>query len=339
MGILTYEALLAALSPRAPGGAFFVFGDEAYQKERAVEQVIAAHLDDATRDFNLDQLRGDDVTAESLASVLQTPPMMAEWRVVVIRDAQGLGQKAREALEAVVTAPPPGLALVVSASIPSGSRAKFYGVLQKAARSVEFAPLDALDAPGHVVEHARLALGREISPEAARALVSALGTEMRLLASELEKLVAYCGDRPAITLEDVRAVTGAIPRFDRWGWFELVAERRLDEALRQLPGLLASGETGVGLIIGIGSQLLRLALVSVGGSAALERELKPHQRWLAKRIVPQARRWTTAELDTALAELLRTDRLLKSASLTDRQAMEELLLRLAALQPTRESAA
>ena len=34
------------------------------------------------------------------------------------------------------------------------------------------------------------------------------------------------------------------------------------------------------------------------------------------------------ELDDAMGELLRTDRLLKTASLSDRQAMEELLMRL-----------
>jgi DNA polymerase III subunit delta len=337
--MVSYEALLSALQPRPPGGAFFFFGDEEYLREQAVEQVVQAHLDPATRDFNLDQLRGEDVSPESLASVLQTPPMMAEWRVVVLRGAQGLSQKGREALEAVVASPPPGLALIVTAVIPGGSKAKFYTVLQNVSRSVEFAALDSLDAPGRLMEHAKLAHRRDLQPEAARALVAALGAEMRLLASEVEKLVAYVGDRAEIRVDDVRAVTGAIPRYDRWAWFDLIGDRNFGEALRQLPTLLSSGESGVGLIIGMTTQLLRVGLVCAGGSAALERELKPHQRWLARRMVPQAKRWTLHEVDSALTELLRTDRLLKSASLTDRQAMEELLLRLHALAGLRENAA
>jgi DNA polymerase III delta subunit len=52
---------------------------------------------------------------------------------------------------------------------------------------------------------------------------------------------------------------------------------------------------------------------------------------MARRIVPVARKWTLPEVDQALAELLRTDRLLKSASLSDRQALEELLLRMWAI--------
>jgi DNA polymerase III subunit delta len=339
VGLITYEALIGSLSRQAPGGAFFFFGEEDFLRERAVDAVVDAHLDAATRDFNLDQLRGEDVGADALASMIATPPMMAEWRVVVVREAQGLSQKAREVVERAAEAPPPGLVLVVSAVIPGGSRARFYTMLQQRASSVEFASLDALDAPGWLIEHARVTHSLALAPEAARAVVTALGSELRLLASELDKLAAYVGERAEISIDDVRAVTGAIARFDRWGWFDLVAERRYADALVQLPHLLAAGENGVGLIIGIASQLLRVGLACAGGSAALERELKPHQRWLARRVVPQARRWTLPEIDAALSELLRTDRLLKSASLTDRQAMEELILRLAATSHARESAA
>jgi DNA polymerase III subunit delta len=335
---LSYEALLRTLQQGAAGGAFFFFGDEEYLREEAVGRVVSVHLDEATRDFNFDQVRGDETSPEALASMLQTPPMMADWRVVVLRGAQGLGQKARAVLESAMAAPPPGLALVVTAAIPSGSQAKFYSNLKRSARSVEFRALDPLDAPGRLIEHARLALDRELEPEAARALVAALGTEMRLLASEMAKLAAFAGERKRLVLADVEAVVGAIPRYDRWQWFDLIGERRFRDAREQLPTLLAGGESGVGLVIGMGAQLLRIALVCAGGSEALERVLRGNQRFLVQRIVPQARRWTLAEVDDALADLLRADRLLKSASLTDRQAIEELLLRLQA-SSARESAA
>ena len=51
--------------------------------------LVEAHVDPATCDFNVDVLRGFEVDSEKLASVLATPPMMAEWRVVVVRDVEG----------------------------------------------------------------------------------------------------------------------------------------------------------------------------------------------------------------------------------------------------------
>ena len=316
------------LRDRVAGGAFFFFGDEDFLRDEAVAKVVAAYVDPATRDFNFDQPRGSDVPAEMLASMIGTPPMMAEHRVVVVRDAQGLSVTARTVVEAAAKAPPPGLILVLSASIPSGSKAKFYDELKKHAVSVEFACLSHDDAPGWVMETARDDMGVEVDPEAARALVGGVGVDLGTLTSELRKLAAYVQDRKRVTVDDVRAVVGIIPRQDRWAWFDLIAERRFREAIETLPILLESGENGVGLVIGIGGQLLKVALVCAGGQGALERELKPFQKWMARRIVPVARRWTLPEVDQALAELLRTDRLLKSASLSDRQALEELLLRM-----------
>ncbi|HYJ80544.1 MAG TPA: DNA polymerase III subunit delta [Longimicrobiaceae bacterium] len=335
---ISFDQLRRTLRDRVPGGAFFFHGDEDHFREQAVEAVVAAHLEPATRDFNLDQLRGADVAAEELASMIGTPPMMAEWRVLVVRDAQGLSPKAREVVEAAAKAPPAGLALVLSASIPSGSKAKFYDDLKRLAVSVEFAPLSTDDAPGWLMEEARTAHGLEMDAAAARAVVTAMGVDLGMLAAELGKLAVYVQDRKRITADDVRAVGGALPRQDRWGWFDLVADRRWADALAALPVLLQQGESAVGLVIGLGGQLLKVGLVCAGGAAALERELKPFQRWMAKRVVPQARRWTLPEIDAALGELLRTDRLLKSASLNDRQAMEELLLRLWAIRPAQSAA-
>ncbi|MDB4948782.1 MAG: polymerase delta subunit [Gemmatimonadetes bacterium] len=335
---ISQQALARALRDRSQGSVFFFHGDEEYLREALVDRAVAAYLDPTTRDFNFDQLRGADASADALASLLATPPMMAEWRVVVLREAQGLSVKAREVLEAVVSAPEPGLALVVTATIPSASKARFYDNLQKKALSVECAAMDPLEAPGWVIDLAQREHGVEVEVDAARALVAGIGVDLGTLSSEVEKLIAYAGDRKTVTLEDVKAVGGTLPKQDRWAWFDLVAERRFAEALAALPVLVDQGESGVSLVIGMGSQLLRVALVVAGGQAALERELKPFQRWMAKRIVPTARRWTLPEIDAALEDLLRTDRLLKSASLNDRQALEELLLRMWGAMRSREAA-
>jgi DNA polymerase-3 subunit delta len=329
---ISYSSLLESLAADARGGVFFISGDEEYLKEEAASRIVERFLDESTRDFNLDHLRGSDATPESLGSLVATPPMMAEHRVVVIREAQTLSPKAREVVERVASDPDPGLVLVVVAAIPSGSKAQFYRNLQKAARSLDFGRIEAVDLPGWVAERAREAHGLEIEAAAARALATATAGQLGVLASELGKLSSFVGDRKLVTADDVRAVGGYLPQVDRWAWFDLVGARQFARAIEQLPALLESGEGAVGLVIGLGSQLLRIGIAVAGGKEALEKQLKPYQRWLAGRVLPQARRWTQRELDSAVAELLRTDRLLKTASLTDRQAMEELLLRLAGLE-------
>ncbi|HUG41862.1 MAG TPA: DNA polymerase III subunit delta [Longimicrobiales bacterium] len=332
----SHERLARQLRDGARGGVFFLYGDEDHLKETAARAIIAAHLEPGTRDFNLDEVRGGEVTAETLGSLIQTPPMMAEWRVVVVRDAQGLAvsSAARAILEDVVKAPPPGLALVLVADI-GGSKARLWDRLKKDAASAEFGRLPDADLPGWLMARAG-EVGLRLEPEAARALATAIGADLATLVREMEKLRDYVGDRPAITRADVEAVVGAIPRQDRWEWMDLVAERRFDRARAALPILLEAGENGVGLVIGLGAHFLRLGLCVEGGRPALENALPRHQRWLGRRIEAQARRWSPPAIARAVEDLRRADWLLKSAPLSDLQVMEELLLR---LEHAREAAA
>lgn len=335
---LSPEKFRAFLRSRPAGAAFFLHGDEEQLREEALRLVVESYLDPATRDFNYDQLRGGDVSPEEVASLTATPPMLAEYRVVVIRDVQSLSARGREVVESVVAATPAGLVLLLTGAIPAGSRSKFYDALRSHAVAVEFPAVQANDLPGVLIERAREEHDVELDVAAARALVSALGSQLGVLLGELAKLAAFVGDRHRIQAEDVRALTGYLPRADRWEWFDLVGQKRFDEALRQLPDLLDTGESGVGLVLGLGSQLVRIGLGVAGGREALERALPPRQRWLAGRIEAAARRWNLSEVDAAVEELLRSDRLLKTASLTDHQVVEELLLRLAHLLATRSAA-
>jgi len=310
------------------GGAFYLHGEDHFRKEEAVRALIDAHLDPATRDFNFDPLRGTEIDAETLASILATPPMMAEWRVVVLREVEGIAstKKARDELLSVAENPPPGLALIMSCTVPTGSKAKFYRQLAKLTRSVEFKAITEADAPGWLMRRAREVYDIDFDADAARALGASVGPNLGVLSQELAKLVDFVGDRGSIGLQDVEDAGTKLPSQDRWQWFDLVGTRRFEEARRAVPVLLGQGETGVGLVIGLSTHLLRLGIAARKGARGLEGALPPHQKWLAKRLTDQARGWSTCEIDEALEGLLDVDRLLKASPHSDEHFMESWLL-------------
>jgi DNA polymerase III subunit delta len=337
MPLTTPDKLRRALESGRRGGIFFLFGEDEFLKEEAAAAITAAHLDPATRDFNYDQLRGADLELETLASIANTPPMMAEWRVVVVREAQVLATnaRARAAVESLLERRLPDLALVFVATLPDKSKAQLWEKLKRETVAVEFPQLASADLPGWLMERAHQR-GTTLDLDAARAL-AATGSELGVLVQELAKLVDYVGDGKPILRDDVAAVVGSIPRQNRWDWFDMVGDARFRDARAAIPVLLDNGESGVGLIIGLGTQFLRLGVAAAGGERALATALPPHQRWLAGRVAKQARRWTEADLDAAVEDLLRADRLLKSSSLSERQILEELLLRIE--QRSRKTAA
>lgn len=321
------------------GGAFFLFGDDRFRKDQESRALVAWHLDPGTEEFNFDRLRGPDVSVEDLATILATPPMMAEWRVVLLREVEALvsSSRARELLLEVAKDPPPGLALILVATIPRGSTAKFYRNLKRFAPSRDYPTVEANDVPGWIVEWAATRHGREISEEAARALGAGVGTDLGALAREVEKLDSLVEEGQPIGIEAVREVGTTIPSEDRWIWMDRVGRREFGDALKGLETLMAQGESGVGLTIGLTTHLIRVALARASGGKALEPYLPRNQKWLISRLVDQARRWSLEELEEAILGLRRVDRLLKSSGLPDDQILEEWILGLLAREEARAS--
>jgi DNA polymerase-3 subunit delta len=329
VGSVTAEALFRSLERGGRGGTWLLLGDEEYLKEEAVQALIAAHLEPATRDFNLDQLRAQGLDPETLASICQTPPLLSDWRVVVVRDAQHLAANARlrSVIEQLTGRPVPGLALILETSTGEKSASKFQEKLERDASTIRFMALAAADVPGWLMERA-VEAGIEIDPAAARAMAAISGAGLGVLKQELAKLIDFVGDRRRIGTDDVARLVGGLPRQDRWAWFDLVGEARFTEARAGLPILLDAGESGVGLLIALGTHMLRIGLALTGDDQALGSVLGRNQAWLASRFKRQAGKWSCAAVDTAIADLLRADRLLKTAPLDAHHVLDELLFRM-----------
>ncbi len=334
MGELTYDQLGDRLAQGKLGGSYFLKTEDPFLRDEAIAAIVEAHLLGGSPDFDLDQIAGDDADPSTLASLLQTPPMISSHRVVVIRAAQGLTPSARAVVEEAVCHPVDGRVLVVAAEIPKGSKAKFYATLARNCLTLALAAPRVSELPGWLARRAEVVHGVDLEMPAAQLLAAGIGTRLGVLAQELEKVVTFIAPGTRIGVEEVRASVGALPQVDRWEWIDRVANRELSAAVGELSDLLDSGESVVGLIGALSEALVRVGL-ALDGESALVKVLKRdgsygYLRWKVRFYAQQARRWTQAEIEAALGELLRADRLIKSGGLSDRAALEEALLRIGA---------
>jgi len=341
------KQLRAAISKRRFAPAYYLYGDDDFLKEQALRDLIAAAVDLATRDFNLDVRRGSEIDAETLGSLLRTPPMMAERRVVAIRDATALKKDARAALERCLGTPSPDVVLV----LVTGAGAKVDKELAAQAVTVEFAPLAGDRVPKWIAHHARTHLAVDITPAAATLLHSVVGNDLPELAAELDKLASYANGAAI----DEAAVSDAVGvrRGETTG--ELLDRVASRGALAMLHRVLSQPKTsGVTLVMALSTQVLAMAwgLAEHGGrlpSFRLEQEyfalLKagrayPGRPWseAVHSWSAQANQWTSAQYDRALDALLAADLALKSSGVsTDEQVIESLILAICA--PDRMSVA
>ncbi|WP_419942557.1 DNA polymerase III subunit delta [Candidatus Palauibacter sp.] len=320
--------LARVLDREGPAGGWFLHGDAIRLRDEAARQLVDAALDPATRDFNYDQFHGEDVTGEQLASTLAMPPMMAERRVVWLRDVERLPTRARDVLKRAAAKLPPDIALIVTATIPKGSRAAFYRDLKKSCRTLEWSTPRAAEIPGWIRDRARARWGFDLSPAVAQLIAGAVGSDLSTLDAELEKLSQLPADRRREA--EISALIPRTHRIDRWSWLDLVASRNYGRALRELEDVLTS-ERGVGLVAGLVEHHLLLGLALDTGTAGLRAVLSETGRgylsWKAGTYARQARGWTVDELDRALRALHRADRQLKSGR-GDPPVLADLLLSL-----------
>jgi DNA polymerase-3 subunit delta len=204
---------------------------------------------------------------------------------------------------------------------------------------VELARVNDEDAMRWAVSTAQAA-GVKLEPDAARELVDALGADMMLVASELEKLLLFATGRARITLGDVETMVLGAKQRSLYELTDAISAKDRVRALALLHGLLNSSDAGEDAAIG---HLYMLARTFRQMLVILEKNVRDTRAiwqalWQGFRIPPfaaedlirQARRYKSRrELTRALRLVARADLELRSSPPDKRLVLERLVYDLA----------
>jgi DNA polymerase-3 subunit delta len=345
------RAFWKSLKSREFVGAYCIYGEDDFLKERAVKELVGAAVEEATRDFNLDVRQGGELDAETLGTLLSTPPMMAERRVVVVRDAAALKKDAKGWLDGYLErgSDRKGSADVVLVLVyASGEKGKPDKNVLGWTMAVDFAPLSWDRLPKWIAHHASTELGVSVTDAAAELLQQAVGNDLAALAAELDKLASYTRGEE-IDESAVAEVVGIRRGETLADFLDLVARRDAARALALVPHILTQPKVnGVTVVMALTTQALALAW----GEAALDRGLAsgrlqgeyfnflksgggPYtgRPWgdAARAWAATAAKWDPASSDAALEALLAADVALKDTRVSsDEQTIATLVLALCA---------
>lgn len=331
---------------------YYVVGDDEFQKEDAVRQLVRAAVDPSTRDFNLEFRRAGELDPRALDASLQALPLMASRRVLVLREVNALKKKPREVLDRYLKQPAPETVLILVTSAES----KTDKSLAAAATQLEYPPLSPDRIPKWIAHYVSTELGSRISPGAAELLQAAIGTDLQQLVCELEKLCSYCGNAE-IDEAAVGAIVGALPGEMMPDLLDAVAARAVNRAQELLPRVLAQPKTsGVQIVMALGAQTLGIAWANARHAEGVPAgRLQSELFDLLKRSgsVFTARSWGSAvatwakaapvwsarELNRSLDALLQADAALKETRLSsDEQVVSNLIFEMCAADSARNAA-
>jgi DNA polymerase-3 subunit delta len=235
-------------------GVYYLYGEDDFLKDQAVRQLVEAAVDSTTRDFNLEVRRASELDAETLGSLLATPPMMAERRVLVVRDVGTLRKDARTLLDQYIKHPASDAVVILVA--PAG--AKTDRSLSSNATVLNFEPLTGDRVPRWISHHAETELGTPITAEAVALLQSAVGTDLSQLAIELDKLASYANGG-TIDEAAVSAIVGVRRGETLGALLDAVVARDTVRALELLPGVMAQPKaSAVTIVMALTAQTLAI---------------------------------------------------------------------------------
>ena len=345
MADLSFDALHRALKSGDVANVYYLVGPEDVLKDEAVRLILDRALDPSLRDFNFDQRTATSLDAEALESLLDTLPMLAERRVVLLRDVDGWQKKARARTALLKWLARPGretvLILVQGAGEPDAD--KDFAPRAVTVRCDALPPERAAKWAQHEASQAGVAL----SSDAAAHLVKAVGAELSVLRAEVAKL-ASLPEGTAVTRELIGDLVGVRHGETVADWRDAVMDDDTARATALVePVLSQSGVSGVKLVTLLGTTLVGVSLARAQLEAGVRgRSL---EQWLQNAIfrarpfgLPDwraeprlwarwAERWSGERLQGALAATLAADQSLKSTTLRDETStVLDLVLELAA---------
>ncbi|HET6836789.1 MAG TPA: DNA polymerase III subunit delta [Gemmatimonadales bacterium] len=337
------DALSKSLKKGEIAPVYYLYGSEDVLKDEAVRGIIDGATDQATRDFNLDQRSAAQLDPEEIHALCNTLPMMAERRVVVLRDIEAWKRKtkARNGFLRYLEHPSPQTVVILVQSSGEDAEDK---ELVRGACAVRFDPLSSERAAKWVLREAGK-LGVTIEPDAAEHLVRSVGADLGGLVSELAKLASLPANGP-VTAATVGELVGIQHGETIWDWRAAILDDQSGRAVSLLSAILAQpGMSGVKMVTHLGAALIGLGvargLYDRGGRGrSLEDSIfrtllknRPGNLLSYKaeaahwsRLCPQ---WPSMRIRSALRAALEADQALKSTTISDeRGVLTDLVLRI-----------
>ena len=295
---------------------YLIYGEQDLLLEAALDQLKRNVGEVADLDFNMETFDGESADADQIVAACNTLPFASERRLVVVRKVDKMSKDGLDTLVAYVADPAPRTILaLVATKIAKNTR--LYKAVEKIGGLIAREAPRASEYPRRVQDmFARK--GRQVSLDGAELLVNAVGKDLRRLSVEVDKAVAFAGDRLELTERDIEEGTATTAKASIFEFSTAVANRDCASALALLDRLLGDGESIFGLhamsLRTVRDLIVARSLIDRGaGSLGEIARGVGRPDWQVKNLPRQARSFSSAELVDALRSAAESEAQMKTS--------------------------
>ena len=210
---VTFQSIMQDLKNRNFAPFYLLMGDESYYID-SISDYIASHvLSPEECDFNQTICFGSDVTAVQVADMARRYPMMSEYQVIIVKEAQNI--RSLEALEKYLKNPVKSTILVwCHKNGKIDARKKVLGLAQSVGVVFESKKLRDYQLPDFIQNYLK-PKKISIDPKSCQMIADYIGADLSRIVSELDKILIYLPeDDRRITPEVVEKEVGVSKDFN-----------------------------------------------------------------------------------------------------------------------------
>lgn len=309
---------------------YFLYGEETYLMDEAQQRIQSLCLTGKTKDFNYDLFLGGEAEPDRILDAAKTLPMMAPWRVVVVKDAHLLTPQKVKAFVLYCEKPSSSTCLILRGE-KLGPWKGCLQVLEKQGRVVLFAHPSGNLLTRYIVRGANR-MGKAISLEAAEVMQEMVGNHLSEIHQELGKVASYVGERREIEVDDIEAVVSRVKVHTVFDLTKAMGMKDSTEALRILNQMLEAGEPPLRVLTMIIRQFRLIWMAKEMRSLGM-RDMDIGRTlgipgFFLQGLLSQLKNFKPTELAEGYRRLSETDIALKSRSTSKKILLERLIISL-----------
>ncbi|WP_236977946.1 DNA polymerase III subunit delta [Membranihabitans maritimus] len=215
------------LNPFQP--LYFLYGEESYYIDELSKYIVDKTIDPAMKDFNFSIIYGKDADYKTVLDAVGRYPMMAEYQVVVLREAQRMRDFAE--LQSYFANPQTTTVFIIEYKDKIDKRLKQFKLLAKLDTAFESQKVRDYQITkwilSYIKEH-----GWEISVPNAQMMADHLGTDLGKIVNEVNKMMINKEDNQTIGADDIEKYIGISKEYNVFELQSALGHRDLEKVTR-----------------------------------------------------------------------------------------------------------
>jgi len=227
---MNFDQIISSLEKKQYKPVYFLTGEQAYYIDEISNYIENNVLDESEKDFNQTIVYGRDTNEHTIISSAKRFPMMAQYQVLIVKEAQDL--KHIEELESYIKSPLDSTILVLCYKYKKIDKRKaFYKAVSKYGEFFESEVVREYQVPAWIAGYLKKKQ-YTIGPRECALLSDHLGNNLSKIVNELEKLSINVPVGSTITAHHIEENIGISKDYNIFELQDALGQKKIEKATR-----------------------------------------------------------------------------------------------------------